>query len=65
MNQLTLELLEGDFGVCRLPAEEPIPSWCQQGEFYSMTKTRDELSIVCLEQYIPSEVQTVEANWRI
>lgn len=65
MNQLTLELLEGDFGVCRLSAETPIPSWCQQGDFYSITKTKDELSIVCLEAYIPSDMQPVEANWRI
>ena len=62
--QLTLELMKGNYGVCRLRENSPIPVWCQQGEFYSITKTKDELSIVCLEEYVPNGVQ-VEKEWCI
>ncbi|MBE6024379.1 MAG: ACT domain-containing protein [Cellulosilyticum sp.] len=62
--QLTLKLMEGHYGVCRLEPKSIIPTWCQQGEFFSVTKTMDELSIICLETYIPEDVQ-VEKEWCI
>lgn len=63
MNKLTIEVLKGKFGVCQLDSQASIPTWCQQGEFYNITKTSDELSIVCLEDYIPSSIQNVEKAW--
>ena len=61
---LKLELMKGQYGICRLDTKDTIPTWCQKGEFYSITKTADELSIVCLEDYIPNEIQA-EKEWRI
>lgn len=61
---LTLELLKENYCVCRLEAQDAIPEWCEQGDFYSMTKTKDELSIVCSQQYVPENIQA-ERNWRI
>ncbi|MEW6126179.1 MAG: ACT domain-containing protein [Acidobacteriota bacterium] len=61
--QLTLSLLPETLAVCRLSQEENIPGWATKGEFYSVTRTADELSIVCDAANIPPEVQR-EENWR-
>ncbi len=41
-----------------------MPHWAVKGEFYSITKTHDELSIVCLEENIPLDIKC-ERYWRI
>ena len=62
---LTLELLKENYSVCRLNPNAPIPAWCQKGNFYSVTQTKDELSIVCETQYVSENIEVVESNWRI
>jgi hypothetical protein len=44
---LRLELVEGDYAVCRLDpgAEAPAPS--DGAKFHSVTRTAEELSVVC------------------
>jgi hypothetical protein len=59
---VTLALLPGRFAVCRLAAETPVPSWVMQGAFFSVTRTADELSVVCDEEFAPPDVQ-VERGW--
>lgn len=44
---LTIRLLKDKYSVCRLNENEPIPNWGKEGSFFSITKTLDELSIVC------------------
>ncbi|AQS06035.1 ACT domain-containing protein [Clostridium beijerinckii] len=61
---LTIRLLEEKYGVCRLNNNESIPEWIKNSDFFSITKTCDELSIVCLEKDIPDEVKC-EKEWRI
>ncbi|NMF06829.1 ACT domain-containing protein [Clostridium beijerinckii] len=61
---LTIRLLEEKYGVCRLNNNESIPGWIKNSDFLSITKTFDELSIVCLEKDIPNEVKC-EKEWRI
>jgi hypothetical protein len=60
-NSLTLAELTGRYAVCRLPADAEIPPWAR-GEFVSMTRTPDELSIVCLETQVPTAVRA-EGSW--
>lgn len=62
--KLTLQLLDNTYGVCRLDATTPIPSWGSLDPFYTITRTEDELSIVCLESSIPEDIQC-EKSWRI
>lgn len=62
--KLTLKLLNDTYGVCRLQKDSQIPSWAFDGEFFSITKTDDELSIVCLEKNIPQQIKC-ESGWRI
>lgn len=61
---LTMKLLKEKYGVCRLYKDETIPLWAQNSNFFSITKTNDELSIVCAENDIPSDIKC-EKDWRI
>ncbi|KAJ53035.1 hypothetical protein BD780_000409 [Clostridium tetanomorphum] len=61
---LTIKLLKEKFGVCRLNKEDLIPDWVKNGDFFSITKTLDELSFVCLESSIPNDIKS-EKDWRI
>lgn len=44
---LTLELVGGDFCICRLPPDALIPDWADSKVFCSITRTAEELSILC------------------
>ena len=61
---LTLLVLAGRYGICRLAPDEPLPAWGVQGEFFSVTRTDFELSIVCAEADVPAAV-LCERGWRL
>jgi hypothetical protein len=61
---LTMKLLKEKYGVVRLDKTDLIPEWAKNSEFYSITKTEDELSIVCSQNRIPGDVKC-ESDWRI
>ena len=61
--QLPLLVLDGTFAVCRLSANAPLPSWATISAFFSITRTADELSIVCREDAVPDGV-VCERGWR-
>lgn len=60
---LTMKLLKEKYGVCRLDKTELIPEWAQNSGFFSITRTSDELSIVCSEDNIPKDIKC-EKDWR-
>jgi len=64
MPQLTLQLIPGEFAVCRLPAAEPVPAWADSAVFSSITRTAEELSIICPASQVPADVRR-EAGWRL
>lgn len=51
------------FAICRLNQEQPIPEWALSNSFYSITKSSDELSIICWQSFVPDEV-VKNGNWR-
>jgi hypothetical protein len=59
-----LQLLPGRFAICRLPAESAVPDWAAGGAFSSVTRTPDELSVVCAEGQAPEETKC-ERGWRL
>ena len=61
--QLTLSLLDGEFAVCRLDPLSPVPAWADLAGFSSVTRTADELSVVCRAVRVPPETQC-EKGWR-
>ena len=60
---VNLTLLPDTFAVCRLSVDTAIPTWAA-GSFVSITRTVDELSIVCTESSVPADVQA-ERSWRM
>ena len=52
----------GSWAIVRLDPEEPVPPWAESPVFSSVTRTRDELSIVCPEAAVPGEVRR-EGGW--
>ena len=50
---LTLSLLSDTYAICRLGPEADIPSWALAGDFCSVTRTIEELSLVCLQEVVP------------
>src|SRR3989338_5098105 len=61
--QLNLTVLPVTLAVCRFNSKSDIPLWAQSGNFYSITKTADELSIVCLEAEAGG-ADLIEKGWR-
>lgn len=59
-----LEAIEVRLAVCRLDAGSDVPSWVDRSrEFTSVTRTTDELSIVCARDDVPEGVP-MEGPWR-
>ncbi len=50
------------FAICRLPPGIEVPGWVKNSSFYSITKTEDELSVVCEQGLVPFGVK-VESGW--
>ncbi len=52
-----LQRLPGELAIARLPPAEPIPEWAQgTAVFVSVSRTTDELSIVCPGDWVPEDV---------
>src|SRR5437868_10248425 len=60
---LQLLVAGGSFAVCKLPPAGGIPAWAVAGKLFSVTRTADELSVVCEEGAVPDEV-ACERGWR-
>ena len=60
---LTLTVLPDNYSICRLEPEADIPPWALAGDFFSITRTKDELSLVCSQEVVPAGVQS-ETGWR-
>jgi hypothetical protein len=62
--RLSLTLLPDELAVARLQPESELPSWAERrGRLWSITRTREEVSIVCAESEIPPDV-TAERGFR-
>ena len=53
-HKLPFRRLAGAYGIVRFAAEATVPGWAAVGEFSSITRTADELSIVCRLENLPA-----------
>lgn len=60
---LQISILKESLTVCRLNPTDTVPDWATAGRFFNITRTFDELSIVCEERLAPPGVQ-MEGGWR-
>ena len=59
MTGLKFSMVPGTYAVCRMPASAALPAWAGKA-FVSITRTADELSIVCEERRIPADADGIE-----
>lgn len=64
MVPLTLSLEPDAYAVARLDPDLSIPSWARESPFFSITRTREELSVLCLESLVPMH-ERAERGWRL
>ena len=62
-HRLNLTVVDGTFAVCRLGADATIPPWATASSFFSISRTADELSVVCRQDDVPEGV-VGERGWR-
>lgn len=62
-SRLTLLEVGGSFAVCKLPPDSPLPAWATTRDLFGITRTTDELSVVCAEGVVPDGV-VCEKGWR-
>jgi hypothetical protein len=61
---LVLSLLPETFGICRLAPGAAVPAWATQGQFFSVTRTSEELSVIAETALVPERLRT-EVSWRV
>lgn len=59
---INLQLLDGKYAISRLRADAPLPPWADGPGFVSISRTDEELSIVCEESRVPTDVET-DREW--
>lgn len=59
---LTLSILPGEYAVSRLDPGDSPPAWAMRGEFWTVSRTTDELSALCRADLVPGDVQT-QKGW--
>lgn len=60
----TLELIDDTYGIARLEPSADDPRWARGPGLVSVTRTPEELSVVCPDRRIPPEV-TAERGWSV
>ena len=60
--KLNFSRVPGSFAICRLAANTPVPGWALRGEFFSVTSTAGEVSVVCPVAQVPCGVAH-EGEW--
>jgi hypothetical protein len=63
MKKLSLSLSPHKYAVCQFHPDKHIPYWALLGDFVSLTRTHEELSIVCQQDYVPGDIEA-ERGWR-
>jgi|ERR1700737_4673128 hypothetical protein len=56
--KLKFRQVPGACAIARLGPDAGVPGWATQGPFTSVTRTADELSIVCLADNVPPDVHS-------
>jgi hypothetical protein len=56
--QLKFRQLPGSYAIVRLAPDAAVPDWATKGDFTSITRTTEELSIVCPNETLPPEVRS-------
>lgn len=61
-HKLKFRWLPGIYAIVRLAPDATIPEWATRGDFTSITRTTEELSIVCPADNLPCDVDS-QHHW--
>src|SRR5579872_122767 len=62
---ITLKKLALELSICKLILGSAIPGWIWESPFYAITKTAEELSLVCeQDKVIPDPAMKQENGWK-
>ena len=60
---IRITIIHQRLGICRMDPKAELPDWAAGEPFFSITRTADELSIICPERNIPPGVVR-DYGWR-
>ncbi len=60
---MKLSLLKEKLAICRLDRSAPVPAWLTGSAFFTVSRTFDELSLVCPQESVPDGV-LCNKGWR-
>jgi uncharacterized protein len=55
-HRLKFRRMPGTYAIVRRASDSVVPDWAVEGDFSSVTRTSDELSIVCSAANVPADV---------
>lgn len=60
--KLAFKVLPQSYAIAQLAPDDPIPQWAMSGSFFSVSRTPDELSVICEERVCAAEMAV--RGWR-
>lgn len=60
--KLRLQLLQGKYAISRLNGCAPVPAWVEGEGFVAVSRSDDELSVLCQADRVPEDIQT-DRGW--
>ena len=64
MASVQLRVLPDGYAIVRLHPGSELPSWVDAGRFRSVTRTDNEVSVVCRDRDVP-DGESAERGWRV
>ena len=61
---MQLRTLPDSYAIVRLQPGSELPDWVDKGPFRSVTRTDNEVSVVCRDRDVP-EGESAERGWRV
>jgi hypothetical protein len=61
--KISLRILPDLMAICRFDPAATVPKWVDEPGFYSVTRTPEELSVVCSAERVPPGAES-ETGWR-
>ena len=62
---ISLKIIDQEFAICKLPPDSVIPDWIWTSSLYSITKTMDELSLICEQDKVIAHSNMHQENdWK-
>ena len=62
---MNFEVLESNYAIYRFGNESSLPDWIYSSDFYSITKTKDEISVVAAQNDLIFIDIECNKDWRI